>query len=223
MQPLEDTLSKLRDHFPAALHPRLWVAGGYAVCPEKASDCDVWLLGTEADRPALEEAVRRLWHGVTRDIDSTYSLSGFSMVGQGLLPEQGAMRLWRRRKMVQVLLADAATPEELLGRFDISCHQRAINVATGAAMEALTYTGMFSQPRLTHLRGGPAACMTQQRIGMLCQRYSFEPHPDDLERIRHCFWFETDEQGNWRVMSPQGESCGYFKGRWTHSGTDLAS
>lgn len=193
MQPeIVQQLSKL---LPPEMHANAWIAGGYAHDPEKASDIDLWVVG----QPDLEAAANaiRAFHGIDHPVeeinDPTYNEHphGFRVALNQMIewtdaPEPKEFSLeWyltnQHFRKVQVLVTSQPTIDVLLAHFDITTHAIAYKLSEPATFKVGEgYFPIGSQPRV---KRWDTPGQTLQRLEKICDRYGFEPHPEDVEKL----------------------------------------
>lgn len=155
-----------------------FIAGGYAACPELASDIDVWVTVPESDN--LSIARERL-------------LAHLTAQGYAFEPEEGAKSVSDpypfatvKVAIVQVpgslpvhLLVTGGSMEQVLNDFDISTHQCAITRRGERVYKGDRFTPLTEEPRI--LKMTPT---TPARLEKIRARYAhLRPQETNAETI----------------------------------------
>lgn len=172
---------------PAGLIPKGYewcVAGGYAACPALAQDIDVWVWGVATDD--LETVRARL----VQHLFDTYTLSkvqsgtdtrkapNYSQPTQITILKvaevkdvQFSFGGYTTTKPIQIMVTDAASPEQILFGFDISTHQIAI-MPDGVVWKGANWTAPHVPPvKLLD------TAKTEERMQRIAARFGHTPAP----------------------------------------------
>lgn len=168
----------VQDHLPPNLLPRgmtraAFIAGGYAACPDLATDIDVWV---QVDPATLYDAPLRIVkhlhdHGFIPNVgiaSTAETFVGDSMGYEDITANilKVAVVLRGNQKPIHIMVTDAP-PLMLLLNFDISTHQI-----------AFTDSGTIRGPYWTPLDGPPViiknhtTSKTQERFQKISARYA---------------------------------------------------
>jgi hypothetical protein len=153
------------------------IAGGYAACPDKAGDIDVWLLDQD-----IKGSTWNLQHSIALQIDRT--VNAFRRFPDDV-PEHvqkdyqdttfALLRAYHSKvsgKTVQILAAPEKTLQELVNRFDVSTHAIGYMLADPFTLvKGKNWTPIDQQPRACHLNTPDS---TRERLVKLCARYGFQ-------------------------------------------------
>lgn len=170
---------------PPFLREHACIAGGFAACPTRAGDIDLWILNF----PGRSE---RVWDQITEHLRANeikFRESNFSYAQtNGSVLRLVCKKVYLRKKNmlpdddewldVQILEASQATVHDLIDAFDISTHMIArtqTDVVRGKHYTSTTETPVvmrFDKPE------GVVA-----RLDKICKRYDIVARPDDLAEL----------------------------------------
>lgn len=171
---------------------RLFVAGGYAAAPEHAADLDLWVLVKgEEEVEGVREWVQNYWpleaesYGIVPPGQDEYEEvpaedepdpdgEGWSKRGVHII---GHIYQQPGLPTIQLLTFTADSVTSLLGDFDISTHQVAVDVIEGVRHVTPTTTSVEELPRVVRWTTPKS---TMKRLVRLLVRYGHRVvgHPD---------------------------------------------
>jgi len=164
------------------------IAGGYAACPEKASDIDVWIKTKSLLPQTVADVLNgqfghRTWTTLPADARNAW---GFRNRRQLAHTRSDKFRMPGLDKPVEVMLTDSL-PQELIAGFDISTH--AVAITSTGTYRAKFWTPVDEAPVINEdameshgYNGMRASGETKQRLAMIKARYADLRPP--LSKIR---------------------------------------
>jgi hypothetical protein len=176
-------------------YPYDWcIAGGFAACPDLASDCDVWVYGIPTkvgthspEHPAWTFRQSILWRLQNRNVafeeeQNNMQFHDWYDIGDGVL-------CWKVARLAdgrQIILTDADSIDALLDRFDVSTHQVALS-SDGEIVRGSHFTPITKPAKMIRDGGN-----TAQRMQKVQQRYSLLS-ADELRLMEdYKTWVDTD-------------------------------
>jgi len=143
---------------------RRWcIAGGWAACPQLATDEDVWIFVDDRTSSPLLEVRDDIWDACPEIVRDEAPLTETYLVETGFMSlKVGTLGLRH------IILTDAANILDLLDGFDISTHQCAIS-DQGEFIRGRQWTPIDELPVVIRV-GGPN---TARRLQKIQARYNF--------------------------------------------------
>lgn len=167
MKPVKDLLPP--GLLPIYLYPRAFIAGGYAACPAKASDIDVWVMSKRLAETRDEILDHLDANQVGYDLSQAGTRTETASEAYDELPmvvvKVGHVTV-RGYLPVHIMVTDAPDAQCLLSGFDISTHQVAI-LANGSMLMGQEWTSLAVLP--IQLR---ETSSTTDRMAKITARYA---------------------------------------------------
>ncbi len=144
------------------------IAGGFAACPDKAGDCDVWvLIGVQQieSLSTVRERILRLL--IARNIRFVEEQSDWSGVEGSYATgvNVGSIKVAKLADGRQIIVSNAASAAELLQGFDVSTHRVALT-SDGELVRGEGFTPI-DQPARALLQNSK----TPERLAKCSKRY----------------------------------------------------
>ncbi len=198
--------TRVRDLLPPGLLPpglygSAFIAGGYAACPERATDIDVWVRVSEtleAARANLLYYWGLLGHPFSRYVTPSSSTNNVELPGREdndggyalpSIPILQVATIAMRPKPIHVMVTQARL-DQVLSAFDISTHQVAIN-PLGLRILGPQWTPLDVTPQL--IRVGGASTWT--RLDKIMNRYADLRSSAYYGKVRQQSLFPVSESG----------------------------
>lgn len=185
---------KVMKFVPPALREKAYVAGGFAIDPDRAEDIDVWIVSGESE-PAMghgrmhehADAVRQ--HLVELGVIKPYVFSEYvPYAGNGqermlveTIPAEATDLL--TPKPIQILVSAATGPQELIDGFDISTHAMAKQVR-GESCDCFWARGWTSSAVRPKVLRWDTPEQTLARLGKISRRYGTKPSCVEIEMLQ---------------------------------------
>lgn len=103
------------------------IAGGFAACPDKASDCDVWVLkGTDGSLTEARDSIIQTL--IAFDVSFVEEATNWDEVQESYTTgiNLGSMKVARLADGRHIVVTNAESAAEILDHFDVSTHQVAL-------------------------------------------------------------------------------------------------
>lgn len=174
-------LEKLFDVIHPMYRPEAVIAGGYAVSPEDANDCDIWVIA--ADRTEMTKKYLRSY------IKEHYPKADFrdnlddQHYGEGHL----VATINVDGLPIQVLVSEHISVQAMLDHFDISTHAIAVRPANAESMKVWCAARATTPHEEMRILRFTTPEQTWARMIKICDRYGIQVHPDDVVKLSEQF------------------------------------